>query len=847
MARSRPVPQPLQAFCAMLRELRLAAGQPTLAVLRAAMPHRPGLTTLSDILNAKIVTAPEWRLVEEFVTACAITTSRTLPPKLVDVDLWKRRHADLERIVEAISRHTRGISSTAAVALTRTLPHDLPDFTGRHDEIERLRASAHMASSGAAVGIISVDGMAGVGKTALVLHAAHQLADLFPDGQLFLELRGHTPGQSPVAPADALGVLLRMIGADPRAVPNNVDERAALWRDRVAGRRILLVLDDAWDHNQVKPLLPGAPGCCVLITSRRRIAALAGATAMSLTTPVPHDAVELFVRLAPTTASQARDVAELVRLVGFLPLAIRLLAGRLRNRPAWSVADLVHELAATQNRSDAIYAEDVVISAAFSLSYRALPEHAQLLFSRIGLYPGTDFDANVAAVLCADLQGDVRRSLDTLYDNHLIEEPVRGRYQLHDLLRDFGRKIAGSESRKVADALLDRLFGYYITVAGEADGLIRGAAADSGVSGLRSYEQAMAWLRTELANMCACAEAASTPHNLWVVRLGRTLRAFLRRQAYWGQAETLHRKARAAAHQIGDRTAEALSLFDVGAMWRIAGDHMASIESYGEALSIFEELGHGIGTADVLQGLGIVYARMGEYGRAESSMSRAMALYEDHDDAQALAITLHELGKVRGLTGDYAGALERQKRALEAYQQFGDQVRAAGVRLALGTSQYRTGDYAAAEVSLTTALEIYRQTEHRGGQAEALDQLGLLSGRTGDLNAAVDRHASALAIYETLGNRRGQAEALNNLGAATRARDPEMAMGHHRKALSLARMVLSQLEEARACEGLGACLVDIHEINDGVTYLQQSLDIYQRIGSPDAERVIAALSPRTRK
>ncbi|MFL6123351.1 AAA family ATPase, partial [Actinophytocola sp.] len=288
--------------------------------MRVEMSRKPGISTLSDVLTAKITTAPDWGLVAEFVTACsnlARAASRTLPPMATDLAVWQRRHAELEGQLDAIGRHVRR-TAPAAVAAARTLPHDIATFTGRERELKHLTHAITSAKSAGTVGIIAIDGMAGVGKTALAVRAAHRLVGSFPDGQLFLDLHAHTAGQSPVSPTDALQALLSAVGVEPGAVPRNLDQRAALWRDRLASRRILVVLDNAVGHEQVRLLLPGASGACVLITARRRLTALDGAVMMPLEILSPTEAGELFVRAAGTGDPRSAAVGELTRQVGYL-------------------------------------------------------------------------------------------------------------------------------------------------------------------------------------------------------------------------------------------------------------------------------------------------------------------------------------------------------------------------------------------------------------------------------------------------------------------------------------------------------------------------------------------------
>ena len=357
---------------------------------------------------------------------------------------------------------------TQPAAALRTLPRDTAAFIGRSRELDRLVAAARETTAvGGVVGIHAVDGMAGIGKTAFAVHAAHQLAARFPDGQIFLRLHAHTAGQQQVGPAEALSTLLLTMGVAPDRIPPGLEERSAAWRGHLAGKKVLLVLDDAAGSEQVRPLLPGTAGCLVLVTSRRRLTALEEATPLSLDTLPPDEAAALFVRLAgrPCLQPGQRAVVEVTEMCGCLPLAIRLLAAGLRHHPAWTITGLAEELSTVRDRLAAMQAEDISVAAAFDLSYQDLTPGQQRLFRRLGLHPGADIDAYSAAALDdADLEA-VRRSLGDLHDQNLIGEPARGRYRFHDLLREHARALAASDDFAETQAAIGRLLDYYLHTA----------------------------------------------------------------------------------------------------------------------------------------------------------------------------------------------------------------------------------------------------------------------------------------------------------------------------------------------------------------------------------------------
>ena len=349
---------------------------------------------------------------------------------------------------EVLAARQAEASGAFVAAPTRALPRDIASFTGRGAELEQLlRPLAGLPASGGVVGIHAIGGMAGIGKTTFAVHAAHQLASRFPEGQFFLPLHAHTAGQRPVDPADALGSLLLTAGVPAAQIPPGLEARASRWRDQVAGKKILLLLDDAASHEQVRPLLPGTAGSLVLVTSRRRLTALDDTAVITLDPLPPAQAATLLAQLAARAGIRAGDpaVGDLARLGGYLPLAIGMLASQLRHHPAWTAAGLAADLAGARDRLALMRAENLSVAAAFDLSYHDLTEDLQRLFRRLGLVPGPSFDGYAAAALGATSPDTARRHLGELYDQHLLTEPAPGRYQLHDLLREHARALAAAD------------------------------------------------------------------------------------------------------------------------------------------------------------------------------------------------------------------------------------------------------------------------------------------------------------------------------------------------------------------------------------------------------------------
>jgi tetratricopeptide (TPR) repeat protein/transcriptional regulator with XRE-family HTH domain len=786
----------------------------------------------------------------------------------------------------------------AAAAATRTLPRDIASFTGRQQELEQLAEAA--AGAGGVVGIHAIGGMAGVGKTAFAVHAAHRLADRFPGGQIFLPLHGHTPGQAPVEPADALASLLLTAGLPAAQIPPGLEARMALWRDRLAGQQLLLVLDDAAGSEQVRPLLPGSGGSLVLVTSRRHLSALEDVTAVSLDTLPPGEAAGLLVRLAGRAGLRPDDpaVAELTRLCGFLPLAIGMVARQLHHHPAWTAAGRAAELAAAVDRLELMATENLSVAAAFNLSYADLTEGQQRLFRRLGLHPGADIDAYAAAALDGTDLAAARRGLESLYDQYLIAEPAHGRYRLHDLIREHARALAGRlDPDRDRDAATTRLLDYYQHTAARADALIARqprpapAAADgaipAAVPDLADREQALAWARAERASLLACLDhATGTGQHATVIALTAGLAGLLRRDGPWADAITRHTAATQAAQHLGDRLGQAGALSDLGAVRRLTGNFPAAAEAQEQALDIYRDLGDRLGQAGALSELGIVRALTDDYPGAAQALEQALGIYLDLGDrlgqanglrdlgevrrvrgdypaaAQAMehslgihrdlgdrlgqANALNKLGVVRWATGDCPAAAQALEQALDIYLDLGDRVGQGNALKNLGDVWHLTGDYPAAAQALEQALDIYHDLGDRLGQAGALSDLGAVRLATGDYPAAAQALEQALDIYHDLGNRGGEVEALNKRGTLHRVSgELAQAEGCHQQALDLARQIGSPWDEAHALAGLGRCALAVGHATQAGVLLRQALEIFQRIGAAEAADVSAELEALT--
>jgi tetratricopeptide (TPR) repeat protein/transcriptional regulator with XRE-family HTH domain len=878
------VAEPPVTFAVFLRKLRIQA-RLTQEELAEASGVRP--RSISD-LERGVALSPQRETIRRLADALGLTG-------LV------RAQFEAAARGRAVPADAGAADVGGAAAATRALPRDVASFTGRQQELRELvNAAAGAAQAGGAVGIHAIGGMAGVGKTAFAVHAAHRLAYRFPGGQIFLPLHGHTPGQAPVDPADALASLLLTLGVPAGQIPAGLEARMALWRDRLAEKQLLLVLDDAASSEQVLPLLPGAAGSLVLVTSRRHLSALDDATAVSLDTLPPREAAALLVRLAGRAGLSPDDpaVAEITRLSGYLPLAIGMVARQLHHHPAWTAAGRAAELAAARDRLELMATENLSVAAAFDLSYADLSPDQQRLFRRLGLHRGADIDGYAAAALDGTDPAAARRGLEALYDQYLLTEPAQARYRMHDLIREHAGALAGrldpDGDREQATA---RLLDYYQHASARADALIarqaRPAPASAGgvippvVPILADRGQALAWARAERASLLACLDhATGTGQHSRVIALTAGLAGLLRHDGPWAEALGRHTTALAAARRVGDRMAEANALNDTGDVWRATGDYPAAARALEEALDISRSLRSLLGQANALSGLGDVRRETGDYPGAAGALEEALGIFRQLGDRLGQADVLLSIGDVRRASGDYPGTAQVQVMALGIYRDIGDRLgqanalsdladvqRMAGdypsaaraleealgiyydighrlgqanAHLSLGDVRRALGDYPGAAAALEDALGIYRDIGNRLGPGNAFLYLGVVRRLGGDLRGAAAAVEEALGIFRNIGNRPGEVEALNEAGTLTRVYgDLGRAGACHQQALDLARQIGSAWDEAHALAGLGRCALAADHATQAKDLLRQALEIFQRIGAAEAVEVSAELDALT--
>jgi tetratricopeptide (TPR) repeat protein/transcriptional regulator with XRE-family HTH domain len=698
----------------------------------------------------------------------------------------------------------------ARAAVPAQLPPDVSAFTGRGEQLARLDGILAGADQSTAVVISTVSGTAGAGKTALAVRWAHRVRDRFPDGQLYLNLRGYDP-DLPMTPAEALARLLSVLGVPARDVPPETDDRAARYRTQVADRRMLILLDNVSSVEQVRPLLPGAASCTVLVTSRDSLAGLVavhGAHRVEVDLLSRAEARDLLRRLiGPRVDAEPDAATALAEQCARLPLALRVAAELAVGRPTARLADLVHELTDQKRRLDLLDGGGdprASVAAVFSWSVRHLSPDAARDFGLLGLHPGPDLDAHAAAALAGTGVGDARRTLDLLVRAHLMHRTGPGRFGMHDLLRAYAAGLSAGDPEGESRAAQGRLFDHYLSTAGAAMDLLypaearyrpRAAPVAAPVPG--GPAAARAWLDAERTVLIAVV--AHTASHGWPVHTMR-LSATLFRYFTGGQpsdALVVHGHARDAAQRVGDPAGEAQALNGLGSAHLRLGRHGLAIEHFESALARFRQAGDEGGVARALNNLGVVELRRGRYEPAGAWFRAGLPLFRRAGDLAGAGRALNNLGIIDAALGRNVSAADHHRQA----------------------------------------LDLLRRARDRIGEAHALTDLGIVEQRLGRRGPAAGHHRRALALFRSTGDQDGEAWARNGLGeVAAAAGQPAEALTHHAAALTAAVRADACDQQARAHTGIGAH----HSSGDPVRareHYERALALYTELGLPEADRV----------
>jgi DNA-binding SARP family transcriptional activator/tetratricopeptide (TPR) repeat protein len=653
-----------------------------------------------------------------------------------------------------------------AVPTPAQLPFGVGDFTGREGELENL--DTMLKAAGDAVVIAMITGTAGVGKTALAVHWAHRVRDRFPDGQLYVNLRGFDPAGTAMEPEEAMRGFLDAVAVPPDRVPVTLDAQAALYRSLLAGKRVLVVLDNARDAGQVRPLLPSSPGCLVVVTSRSQLPGLVAAQhAKPLTVGLlsTAEAADLLAgRLGPARMAAEPDaVADIIASCARLPLALTVVAGRAATHPTFPLGVLAHQLRDSLARLDAFDSGDVStdVRAVFSWSYQTLSPTAARMFRLIGLHRGPDIDLIAAASLAGVAVAGARRALTELERDHLVTEHSPARFTVHDLLRAYAAEQAealdtGADRRAAVHRLLD----HYLHSAHAAALLLdphRYPVAPEPPEPWvlpvlpRDQEEAFGWFTAERATVIAAIHQALRDgfgRHAW--QLACMLPTYLDRRGHWSELAATMRVALDAATALGDRTGEAITNRGLAraygrlARYAEAGHHLE------RALGLFEQADDAVGRAGTHLALATLFERQHRYAEAleQSELALALCLANGHRQGQARSLTA--AGSHHAHLGDYERASAYCEQALALLLEIGDRSGAAGAFTSLGYTLHRLGDHRRAIEHYERALDLRREMSDRYNEADTLTRLGEAHLAAGDPTAACAAWVAALDILEQL-------------------------------------------------------------------------------------------------
>jgi DNA-binding SARP family transcriptional activator/tetratricopeptide (TPR) repeat protein len=705
----------------------------------------------------------------------------------------------------------------------RELPPAVPDFTGRSAELDALTRLLDRsgAQGGGAIVISAIGGTAGVGKTALAVHWAHQVADRFPDGQLYVNLRGYDPGQ-PVDAGEVLARFLRALGVPGQDIPPEADERAARYRSLVASRRMLVVLDNTGSAEQVRPLLPGNPACAVVVTSRDALAGLVardGAVRMELDVLPLQDAVTLLRALiGPRVDAEPGAAAALARQCCRLPLALRVAAELAATRPDVPLDVLTGELADLGTRLDQLEVNGdprSQVRTVFFWSYRHLDAEAARTFRLLGLHPGPSLEPYAAATLTGATLPQARRALDMLARAHLAQPVSPGRYLMHDLLRSYARELSGAQdSCQEQHAALSRLFDYYLDTAAAAMDILvpaerhhrpRRPQPATPFPALADPAAAREWLDGERAALVAAAvHAAACDWPGHATQLAGILAHYLLSGGHLPEARAIFGHALDAARRTGDCAAEASAHSLIGDLDQTQARLRQAADHYRQALDLFRAAADRTDEARVLGKIGLVVADLGRYEQATCYHQEAIAIFRGTGgDRLGEARAIGGLGLILQRQGRYQEAAVNHRQSLDLSRQIGDHLGETWALTRLGTVNLQRGRYQEAVGYIQHALALARDIGSTAAETEITGLLGKAYLALGRYQQATANFEQALALARQLGARQVEAAALNGLGEVlSQTGETNKARAYHATALQLASQTDSSREQARALNGL---------------------------------------------
>ncbi|GAA3980237.1 AfsR/SARP family transcriptional regulator [Streptomyces plumbiresistens] len=695
------------------------------------------------------------------------------------------------------------------------LPATVPDFTGRASFVSEL-GEVLASAEGRVMAVSALAGIGGVGKTTLAVHVAHQARSAFPDGQLYVDLQG--AGSRAAEPETVLGAFLRALGTADSAIPDSLEERAALYRSVLDGRRVLVLLDNARDAAQVRPLLPGTEGCAALVTSRVRMVDLAGAHLIDLDVMSPDEALSLFTKIVgeERVASEREAALDVVAACGFLPLAIRIAASRLAARRTWTVSVLAAKLADERRRLDELQAGDLAVKATFELGYGQLEPAQARAFRLLGLADGPDMSVAAAAAVLDLPVEDTEDVLESLVDTSLLESAAPGRYRYHDLVRLYARACAERDEQPPSEreAALSRLLDFYLATAAGVYATER--PGDRLVDHLAGTEYpgltfpdgraARDWLYTEANCLLACARQSASGSGT----LRRTI------DLLWAaldisesganskEYEATAKALREAARQIGVPQVEARALMTLAHAHIDGGRFDQADQEAEQVIQLAHEADDLLPVCWARNARGVIALYQGRNADGEVHLTKAIEHFRTLGDRPGEASALCNLSRIHLATGRTQSAVSLAQQGMEIYDAMGNSMRGANGRYALGMALTQSGRLDAAAERLHEALEVFRDSRQRLWEGMTLFRLA-------EVDIAGQRYAKAAANAEM--------------------------------ALTVLRGIGGEWRRGNVLTVLGRALTGVGQTGRAHVCWQEAVHIYEELGSPEAATVRALLSP----
>jgi tetratricopeptide (TPR) repeat protein len=750
-------------------------------------------------------------------------------------------HAGVVRIEQVVL-------PTAPPSALYQLPPDISDFTGRKRELDEVISLFTGTRQGEEIpaSIVALVGMPGVGKSALAIHAAHHLKDHFPDAQLYIDLRG-AEGE-PLDPSDVLASFLRDLGVEDRSIPKDLHGRSGLFRSLLAHKQALLLLDNASDEAQVRPLLPGSPSCAVLVTSRKPLSSLEGATIIDLELMTEDEALEFLERLGGIDRVQAEHEAakRIIELCGHLPLAVRIAGGKLKSKPHWSLSDYVSQLSDERRRLERLQLGDLEVRAGFALSYQDLAPEDARLFRLLGLLAGPDFAPEVAAAILATDPEDAFEAVEHLVDVQLLEPSSRGRYRFHDLVHLFAReRLEQEESVETQQAAQIRAAQWYLVASNTMNSRLQPETSrqvaqpitiqpDRSLPEVKkdSYLNALAWFESERMNLLA-AVVGTYQSGVWDLtwRLAANLVNFCNIRALWADWEQTSILALEAARKAGDPYGENVTLNNLGFVYDNQSRWDEAITCYQESLDISRELGDRHTESRALNNLGLVYYNQGQWDKAitnyQESLDISRELGDQHTEAQAIS----NLASIYNNQGRWNEAITCYEKSLPLFHQLEDRHGECMALNNLAMVYYNQSRWDEAIACYQESLAISRELGDRHTEGLTLNNLGLAYTDQGRWDEAVTCYQENLAICRELGDRRVEALTLNNLGIVNDHRGLSTeAITCYEESLAICRELGDRYGAGLNLNNLGLIYLDERRFDEALKCFEDGLAICRELG-----------------